>query len=202
MSALNCQNPAPFLSTLHHTDEILSYHLFKDHRMPIDRPESWYSHRIWHPIFDRAFECIPSIQASRREISCQATRQQRNQRLVESGKAPRSRETRVAPGSRLDAIFHRTDRKLEYGVMEVSTTFDNQLDRKWNADRLQTTKTMRNLLVSIERTVRNALVLRKAPVVGIVAAGISPNQLHVLDATCPNHLSCRLSLPTLSNGLV
>ena len=61
--------------------------------------------------------------------------------------------------------------------MEVSRVFDDKLDRKWNADRLKTTKTMRNLLVRIGRRFMDSSLLNKVQVVGIVAAGIAPPPL-------------------------
>lgn len=125
--------------------------------------EGWFSHRIWHPIIDRAIDSLPSLKASRGEITCLATRQRMNQ-------LPQKK--RVASGLRSDAIFHEnTVDRIEYGVMEVSPCYDRGVGAKWKTDRQKLIRTMRDLIVSIHQKYNNDSLIRKIQVVGILAGG-------------------------------
>ena len=95
-SALSEPHPTSSLTTLN-TDNNLSFTLFKRDLIPTEPHEAWFSNQIWGPIVDGAVHCLPGIQALRGEVACLATRQQRNQELVDGRAKPRQR---VAPGPR------------------------------------------------------------------------------------------------------
>ncbi|CAG8610734.1 6670_t:CDS:2 [Funneliformis mosseae] len=143
----------------------LMYYEDPDESLKLFHLEGWYDANVWSLIIDCAFSNIRGLQTVRKDSSSIAVSRRKNRK--------RTQKERAKLGRRLDGILRTYNDNVEYGAIEVKSSFVQINSTERLKDRLKLSKSMHDMLVCLTHLVKsNEDKIRQLQVVGLQHSGL------------------------------